>query len=290
MKIRRIVAATDFSETAARGLEWAEAVARRHGAGLTVVHAFMPPAVIPDYAFFDPGQVDLLRRTAERRLETLVAGIRKRGIAAAGAFEIGSSAAAVARAARRAKADLLVIGTRGTTGFRHLMLGSVAERLLRQAEMPVLAVHPGDARPVRPARTVLVPTDFSRDARSAAFAAARLLGKTGRIVLVHACHLTYDYSVLGDVPPAAFFRRVQEAVRKKLEAEARRLAKAVGRVDVAVRLGFPVDVILDEARGVGADMIAMGTHGRSGLKRLFLGSTAERVVQHAKCPVLAVRS
>lgn len=290
MKIRKVVAATDFSESASRGLEWAEAIARRHDAGLAVVHAFMPPAVIPDYAFFDPGQVDLLRRTAEHRLETLVAGIGRRRIASSGVFEIGAPAAAVARAARRARADLLVIGTRGTTGFRHLMLGSTAERLLRLAEMPVLAVHPKDARPTRPVRTVLVPTDFSRDARAAAVAAARILGGTGRIVLVHACHLTYDYSVLGDIPPAAFFQRVQEAVRKKLEAEARRLAKAVGRVDVAVRLGFPVDVILNEARGVGADMIAMGTHGRSGLKRLFLGSTAERVVQHATCPVLTVRS
>lgn len=287
MTIRRIVAATDFSETASRGLEWAEALARRHRAALTVVHAFSPPAVIPDYAFFDGAQVDLLRKTAQAQLRDTVDGIRRRGIRAEGLLEIGAPAAAVARTARRLRAGLLVIGTRGATGFRHLLLGSTAERLLRGAGRPVLAVHPRDRGPAKTLRTILVPVDFSSDARAAATAAAGILGRAGRIVLVHALHLAYDYAALGAVPPAAYFKRAQEESRRRLEAEARRLS---GKVDVKVVQGLPVDVILKEARTLRADVIAMGTHGRGGLKRLLLGSTAERVIQHAPCPVLSVKA
>lgn len=290
MKIRRVVAATDFSETASRGLEWAEALARRHGAALTVVHAFSPPAVVPDYAFFDGAQVDFLRKTAQAQLRAIVDGARRRGVRAEGLLEIGAPAPAVARTAKRLRAGLLVIGTRGATGFKRLLLGSTAERLLRGAGRPVLAVHPHDRGPAKALRTILVPVDFSSDARAAATAAAAVLGKAGRIVLVHALHLAYDYAALGAVPPAAYFRRAQEESRRRLAAEARRLSGKVGKVDVKVVQGLPVDVILKEARTLRADVIAMGTHGRGGVKRLLLGSTAERVVQHAPCPVLAVKA
>lgn len=286
--MRTILVATDFSANAARGVDWAAALALRREARLVVAHAFVPRAAIPHYGFYDPLPDALLKDAAARSLDAVVGKLAARGLAAAGTLRIGPAAPEIVSAARREKADLVVIGTRGATGFRHLLLGSTTEKIMRLSEIPVLAVHPRDPLPGR-VRTILVPVDFSTHSRAALREAARLLdGGKGRIILFHACPLTYDAVTLGDVPPARFFAQVCERVRRHLERDARPLRARVGRVDVHVRLGFPLEGILREARG--ADLIAMGTHGRRGMSRLVLGSTAERVIQHARCPVLAVKA
>lgn len=286
--MKTILVATDFSANAARGVAWAAALAGRRGARLVVAHAFAPRAAVPQYGFYDPAADALLKAAAARSLDAVVGALAGRGVAAVGTLGVGPAAPEIVSAARREKAELVVIGTRGATGFRHLLLGSTAEKVMRLSESPVLAVHPKDPLPGR-TRTILVPVDFSAHSRAALREAVRLLeGKTGRIILFHACPLTYDAVTMGDVPPTRFFAQVCERVRRHLEKEAKRLRPRVGRVDVRVRLGFPFEGILRESRG--ADLIAMGTHGRRGISRLVLGSTAERVIQHARCPVLAVKA
>lgn len=289
--VRRIVVATDFSSASRNALDAAVALARAQGARLQIVHVVAPPVVVPDLVVLDLKTYRAFREGAVARLARWVSRARRMGIDATGRMEDGGAADGILSAVRRARADLLVIGTRGLTGFRHLLLGSVAEKLLRGCPVPVLAVHPKDRLSAKGVRTVLVPTDFSHDASPTVRAALRLLPdlKRSRVVLLHVTHLSYDYALFGDLTPAQFFADARKRAMARLARLAKPLRKRVRRVDLEVRDGFPVEVILAQARAAGADLIAMSTHGRSGLSRLLLGSTAERAIQHASCPVLAVK-
>jgi nucleotide-binding universal stress UspA family protein len=140
-------------------------------------------------------------------------------------------------------------------------------------------------------RCVLYATDFSRASRPA-FARALDLARhhRARLVLLHI--LMPPSPFLGDELPASF---VDLQVRARREVE-RRLATLVGqakkagiRVETELTEGVPSEEILRAARRQRADLIVMGTHGRTGLGRVFMGSVAERVLQRATCPVLTVR-
>lgn len=143
-----------------------------------------------------------------------------------------------------------------------------------------------------PPKCILVPTDFSASA-NAALACAIDLAKAngGRVHLLHAFHV----AVVG-LPSGAMVSNVDivaeltDACRKALDdAEAEPRARGI---DVTTRLsnGDPRSVIVETAREVGADLIAVGTRGRRGLAHLLLGSTAEYVVRHATVPVLTVHA
>lgn len=109
--------------------------------------------------------------------------------------------------------------------------------------------------------------------------------------MLHVYHLPYEYTAYGTIPTSLdYFKDVEGAAEERLTSLAQELEQRGFKVETVAREGFPPEVILGEADAVGADLIAMGTHGRTGLAHLVLGSTAERVVQRADCPVLTLRS
>lgn len=291
--IRNVLAATDFSEAADASLPWAAHVARTHGARLHVVHVLSPPMPVADFAA-PPLTVDQeLRAAAAQRMDELLAGEVLAGLDARSVLRDGTPSQAVLDVAGEVAADLLVVGTRGLTGFRHLLLGSTAERIVQRAKAPVLSVHPGDPRPEHAMRTVLVPTDFSEDAEAALAAATRCLALTEegtRVILLHVFHIPAEYRSYG---MASGYARLGDemitAVRGRLEELADPLRATGTTVEVECAQGIPPEVIVRVATEREVDLVAMGTHGRAGVAHLLLGSTAERVVQHAGCPVLTVR-
>lgn len=292
---RTIIVATDFSETATTVLAWAEKLARQKDAALVLVHAasFEPPTA-PEFVRWPQKYGDEMRARVKSQLDREAEKARRSGITVDCELGFGPAVDVVIAAAERHGADLIVAGTRGRTGWKQLLLGSTAARLIRKAACPVLTVHPTDAGSPRPVRTVLVPTDFSEDAGLAADAATRIVGAPdtdGRLVLLHAYHLPYEYEALY-LPAPILKDAIPEAeatVKRMIEEFAARLRKTGIRIDTIVCKGYPPVAILDHARSVGADLIAMGTEGLSGVNRLLLGSTAERVVASAPCPVLTVR-
>jgi nucleotide-binding universal stress UspA family protein len=291
--LARIVAATDFSETAGAAVDWAVDIARQHGARIHLVHALTLPAPLPDYV---PAGADFgrdLHAVALAKLEEAAARVRQAGVEVDLEVPIGVPSQSILRVAEEVGADLLVLGTRGLTGMTHLLLGSTAERVVQRARCPVLTVHPEDRDRHRPIRTVVAPTDFSTGAEDAAAVALRLLARleeNARIVLVHAYHLPIEYTAYGPIPTSVrFLQDVGADAQERLDQVARGMARQGLSVEAVTREGYAPDVIVDEAREHQADLIAMGTHGRTGLAHLLLGSTAERVVQHAPCPVMTVR-
>lgn len=148
MKVfKRILHATDFSKASRPALAKAIALARQNGAPLTIVHA-LPALIIPvggDMGYLPPRTYEAIdqntRQHARRQLAASAGRAKKAGVRATGLLLDGAPQDQIGRAVRRVRADLLVIGTHGRSGLSKLLLGSVAERLIRVAPCPVLTVR-----------------------------------------------------------------------------------------------------------------------------------------------------
>lgn len=188
--------------------------------------------------------------------------------------------------------DLIVMGTHGRRGMDRLLMGSVAEEVVRLSHCPTLTVC-GKKQPTpdRDINRVLVPMGLSEHTESL-FAHARAIGATygARLDLVHVMEQSVLPSVYGvDAPAtddAAVERRVRDALASYVEA-----AQDVN-VDATVTIlrGHPAAAILDLLDDSAIDLVTIATHGRTGLQRLVMGSVAEKVVRMAPCPVFTVKS
>jgi nucleotide-binding universal stress UspA family protein len=139
-------------------------------------------------------------------------------------------------------------------------------------------------------RKILCPTDFSEGSREALRFVLDKLGTEAQLVLVHVWEPPYVYGPDAGIPGSVFIdtRTMAENDLARWKGEAEQLGAR--RVTTVLATGAPWHEIVELARRDPAiDLIAMGTHGRTGLKHVLLGSVAEKVVRHATCPVLAAR-
>lgn len=183
--------------------------------------------------------------------------------------------------------DLCILGTHGRTGLSRFMLGSVAEKVVRHAPCSVLAVRANAG--TEPFRHALVPTDFSESAAYALDLAALLVDPAGSITLAHVIEAPVSYS--GEPPSAEFARVLDQHAATTLDREVARFERS-SKVPITTesRIGYPGSQTLDLLDEDDTfDLVAMGSHGRTGIKRVLLGSVAEKVVRHARCPVLVAR-
>lgn len=289
-----ILAATDFSETAEAALDWASELARLQGARLELIHAVTVPPSLPGFVPPGPAFDEEVRTAAQTRLGEAAARLREAGADVSTHLGIGTPSQVILSRAEDLGAAAIVMGTRGLTGLRHLLLGSTTERVMHRAPCPVLSVHPADRGGHRPIRSILVPTDFSEDAERAIEAAHRLLApleQDARLVLLHAFNLPIEYTAYGPIPTSVnFLKDTGLEAERRLEETRERLLREGLVVETVAREGDPAEVIDDEAGKRGVDLIAMGTHGGSALRHLLIGSTAARVIQHAPCPVMTITS
>ena len=290
--IRNVLVATDFSETSEGGLRWGAEIARAQHAKLILVHALRLPSIATPYVPVPP-DLDLeLEQQVTARLAEIATRLADAGFQLETDIRHDDPAVAIRDAALHWQADLAVIGTRGLSGLEHLILGSVAERVISIAPCPVLSVHPGDYDRHRPLRKILVPTDFSDEARRSAELVLDLIAERakGELILLHAYHVPVEYSAYGALPTSwSFFDQVPRTAKTELDKWASHLSSSGWKVTTQIAEGTPASVIVRLAKELDVDLVAMGTHGRSGLKAFMLGSVARRVVQHAPCPVLTVR-
>jgi nucleotide-binding universal stress UspA family protein len=141
-------------------------------------------------------------------------------------------------------------------------------------------------------KRILAPIDFSDNTPAILEWAAHLAEEHGgAVTLLHAYHLPVEFQQLeGAYLPPDFWSSVRGEAETSLERHAAELRKRGVDVEVVVCEGYAGTVIVEEAEARNADLIVIGTHGRSGLTHLLLGSIAERVVQKAPCPVLTVKA
>jgi nucleotide-binding universal stress UspA family protein len=282
-RIQRILCAVDFSPESHGAAEYAARLSRAVGAPMALLHSHHVPAMAaygraaaPDFDVFIPGPGD-----ERHELDLWVSEFRAEGMDVVPLFVEGSPAAAFAR--NTEPGDLLIVGTHASGDIGRALLGSTAERIMRHAHCPTLIVPPAGRRAA--IRTILVATDFSAASRHALRLArdfARLLGAR-----VHALHVVADERVKSHE-----HYEVHEHVRGLIDAATVDLAAMLAEypdVQSSVGSGIPHREIVAAVDEIDADAIAMGLHGHNPIEAAFLGSTANRVLRHAPCPVLVTR-
>ncbi|MGH7300219.1 MAG: universal stress protein [Candidatus Rokuibacteriota bacterium] len=203
---------------------------------------------------------------------------------------------AIIKEARRRRAGVIVVGSRGLGSARRLVMGSVSRGVIRRASCPVLVVK-GRARRVR--RLVLGSDGSPNASRALGFLLARLEPPAGaRVTVVRVLEPVLPRS--GALLPAAVRRAVMSSAsslnaeraaeaRREVEAAAALLKRAGWRARGVVREGVPLAELLREAAASRADSLVVGARGTGGLARLLLGSVAEGVLDHSPVPVLLVK-
>lgn len=294
--IRRLLVATDFSKAAENAVARACELARSHDAQLVIAHSITIAPVAaggPPLATLPADFEARVRQASLDALEAATDKAREAGVDAVSEMTVGPPAHSLVGLAEGRGVDLIVIGTRGQTGFAHLMLGSTAEHLIQHARCPVISVHPSDAAPLDTVSRVLLPTDFSQDADDAGDALADLLSHRASevaITLLHVYQLPAGVSqLLGYVPVATDLdASARSAIDRAMAPQVEALRARGFEVDTVAAGGYAPEVVTAMASTHDIDLIAMGTRGLSGLQGALRGSTARRVVQHAPCPVLTI--
>jgi len=179
--------------------------------------------------------------------------------------------------------DLIVMGTHGRRGLGRALLGSVTERIVRLSDDPVLAVPPhAIGRQREGYEKILIPTDGSSAATAAVehgISIAERLGATGRVL----------YVIEGETGLPPLGNPLRDEAIEILEAVAERASEREVTLTIYVQPGTPHEVINNFVSAHGIDLVTMGTHGRSGIRRHLLGSVTERVLRTSDAPVLTVR-
>lgn len=302
---QRILAPVDFGACSATSLAQAVALAEKQPEGsLRVLHVYEPPYYAPEALVNLPGEpplpmVDYVRQEAERQLETFLAA-KRCGALLGGRLDArivaGLAFEEIPREARAFAADLVVMGTHGRRGLSHLLLGSVAERVIRNATCPVLVVRANGAEPASTLAfdRVLVPIDFGPDAMAAARLGIAMSARGAKgVTLLHVVPTpAYAGEVL--VPRAGGIKLGQylhDEAQVRLEGFAAEVApSADDRPKVLVLQGSAAEQTIHVCVEDDVHLVVMGTKGRHGLAHFFVGSVAERVLRHAPCPVLITRS
>lgn len=295
-RITRILVPTDFSAASDAALTYAKRLAEQFGASLHLVHAFEDPFTATAFAaeMYSPlplSMRDAMLRDAEQRLADRLPPEQEARVEGTTTIRTGQPAKAILEHATATGADLIVMGTHGRGGMAHLLLGSVAERIVRVAPCPVLTIREA---PPRPTRRILVPTDFSETSDAALDYALPLAERLGASLQL--LHVLDDPFVTEGLSSEAYITEAPPLRTAMLQDAQERLAhRAIPatpgtvRVETEVLFGHGAKTIAEYAANLDMDLIVMGTHGRTGVAHFLLGSVAERLVRTAPCPVLTVR-
>jgi nucleotide-binding universal stress UspA family protein len=202
----------------------------------------------------------------------------------------GSPEEELPKAARSLKADLIALTTHARRGLSHLLMGSVAEGVVQHSTVPVLLVRHGFHRPRKPLERILVPVDDSAGSRQVTGTVKKLVADTHAEVIL----LQVVVPILVSSDPVTGFMPIGVPQplpdpRPSLEEFARQLLQEGISARAVVTVGGAANQILDQARAIDADLIAMATAGRKGLSRFMIGSVARDVVRHMDRPVILHR-
>ncbi len=293
----QVLFATDFSDDAARAQEYAMYLATAWDATLQVLHVIEAPA------WFNANAATLAimeqaRAEAAQRLDRVNDQMRRSGVTVTVRQVLGAPHEQISRVSREQGADLIVLGTQGRTNLLYGLLGSTAERVVKDAPCPVLAVpgtrplagKPIAPTPALPIRHIMVPVDFSSPALDAVEYAIQLAQSLGsNMTLLHVLETTsHDLECgLGNIEQE---RSKRDHWNKHLADLTELVASCGLSAGFEISGGLPSEAILAAALRHKVDLLVMGTHGRRGISDWRFGSVAEAVLRRATCPVWTVKT
>ena len=313
-----ILCAVDFSGFAPMVLAYGKALAREYNASLSVCHVIQDAVLLSSHA--SPGFSS--HETTTLRLEEAAKNLRdlakEYDIHATPLVALGHAADEIVRLARTHQIDLVIAATHGGSGIKRFLVGSVTARLVKILECPLMVLHPHSTEKTAlrqlPLKRVLVGCDFSPGSKLAFDYALSLAQEfEAEIHLVHVIK-PYRQIQMAAAPylPAAEweneekpeFRHLKESaageeyerrqhllkqIEKRLGAMVPQESRNWCTPVTHVRQGEPYQELINYARVCEMDMMVLGIHGHSLLEKFLVGSTTERVLGRAECPVLAVR-
>jgi len=296
----RILVPLDTSELAEVALPYAEQMAGRLGSEITLMSVSHSAGEKEQRVFrsYIEGTVEVTKERAKRYLQKPTG----QDVKVQYAILVGNPAEEIVDYADRENIDVIVMATHGRSGIGRWALGSVADKVLRATERPVVLIRAKGARPDMLVvekgafKRVLVPLDGSKESEAVIPYIEELASMLGaEVTLLQVLAIVYHVYVSGDAPAQVPYT---EEEMKPLKASAESYLEKVGSglkgkgvtTKCQVRVGAAGHEIIKLADEIGADIVAMSTHGRSGVGRLVFGSVAEKVVRTGNTPVLLVRT
>ncbi|MEZ0228391.1 MAG: universal stress protein [Planctomycetota bacterium] len=278
MSLEKIVVPLDGSELSDRIVAQLERILRRKDSSVTLARVLPAEARLPGgEALVDAAQV---------HLDGVARALRARGATVATEVLVGEPADRIVAFAQERGASLIAMATHGRTGLARWFRGSTAERVLRASPVPVLVANPfglGE-RDERRFGRILVPLDLSE--RS-----TEILPLVREVATLYESEVFLLHAIEVPAPleyPVSFEHLTGADATKMLAEQAKKLPGL--RVSTATEVGAAAWSIVQTIEREKIDLVAMTTHGRSGVARWAYGSVAEQVIRHAACPLLVKRT
>ena len=289
-ELKRIIVGHDLRAGGETALRSAAVLAKRCGAALRLVHVIEPQHTYQriSHPLTSPYTLEEIAQRSGAKLRALAASPELADLEVEYEARTGKPFVELIIARRAWQADLIVVG--GASQPEAHLLGSTSERIVRKAMVPVMVAKKALSAG---AKTFLVPTDFSDCAKKAALEALVLAESFhGHIVFFHVVDLyplytvayADDFGVSIPLPPPA-----PEVMAREWQSFLTGLPLKKANWEKCIEEGEAATAILHKAEQKQADLIVMGTHGRTGLEYMLLGSVAEKVVRRAHSPVLTIR-
>lgn len=296
VQFNHILCATDFSDFSNHTISYGIALAKEFEAKLFVSHVvdLSSVAIYGEFQLDPVGQQNRIMEDADAQLKKLAGG---QAISWEPLITVGKPADEISRAVEEKEIDLVITATRGRSGFKRIILGSVTERLMRILSCPLLVVNRPEHKFVSitdqavKIKKILVGCDFSPDSGQA-FKHALSLAQEFQAEL-HLAHVieppTQPGLNQGDTPVS---EEIQQDYRDLLSRKLKEMVPVEARnwctPKTSLPAGQPYEEIVSYAESKDIDMIVLGVRGQGLVKTLFLGSTTDRVVRRSPCPVLSV--
>lgn len=307
IEIKNILCPVDFSSFSRHALAHAVLIAQWYDATLTVFHAYAagpPPMLfggnlgpVPVEPIPVPPPAHEIRQATIGDMKHFADFVRPAGAQMRFEARPGGAVQAILDEAKSLPADFIVLGTHGRGGLDRLVIGSVAEKVLRKAACPVLTVPPPVSAPAADAlglfKRILCPIDYSESSLKALSYGVSLAQEAdAQLLLLHVMEGTPDSAYWQQPNPfiVEYLRVSEKEALARLRAVVPEEASTWCQPEGLLGTGKPYREILRVAQERDVHLIVMGVHGRNPLDLMFLGSTTNHVVRAATCPVLTLRS
>ncbi len=291
-KLHHIIAAIDFTPSCRNALREAARRASLDGSAITAVHV-MDEFLVHELKRALSADQATIRADWLGRLQKYVAESEVGAVAVNAEVRIGHPFTELVEACRAHSADLLVMGAKGSKDEPH-RVGAIAAKCVRKAPVDVLVVRE-DAQ--GPFKKIVTCVDFSENSAKAVQCALHVAQQDGGSldclhVYQSALAMSLDYGGFAPSMPATIDPDAVENWRKDLSAFLAALTRDVADVKVTALIKERVNIreaILDHVNEVHATLVVLGTRGKTGLREMLIGTTAEKIVQNAPCSILAVK-
>src|SRR5215831_288725 len=284
--IKNILCPVDFFPASNAAVNYAAGLAANYDAVIHLLHVVTPvPVSVYEYAIDSTAILKSVEEASVDEMKKLATRVKGMGVAAETELVVGDVYDEIKRSIDVLKPDLIVMGTHGRRGVERWFMGSTTEKLLRHSPVPLVTINSTGEKSLTAPRfkRILVTTDFSEgttDALAYAFSVAQ--ENESQVMVLHVLHdVSLDLSAKYRSP---LITRVRRELDDLVPAEARNWCNIVTRVET----GIPYRVILRMLEDWKIDLLVMNIHGKGMLDRALLGSTAERVVRTAPCPVMMI--